>query len=75
MRRYTQRELRNLCAAGYAQDITNTSGADVLALGRRCERVGYSSGVYGINGGLLQDTATGEQFAIIARNSTLMRLF
>ena len=54
------------------------SGADIelsSAAGRQCERVGYSSGVYGINGGLLQDTETGEQFAIIARNSTLMRLF
>jgi len=39
------------------------------------EKVGYSSGVYGINGGLLQDSKTGQLYAITARNTALAMAF
>lgn len=42
---------------------------------RRLETVGYSTGVYGINGGLVQDTETGALYAIIGRCSNLFILF
>ena len=42
---------------------------------RRLEKVGYSMGVYGINGGLVQDTETGTLYAIIGRCSNLFILF
>ena len=49
MRKYTQKELRQLVRLGAAEDYTNKP-ADYMYTLRRLEKVGYSSGVYGING-------------------------
>lgn len=37
--------------------------------------MGYSTGVYGINGGLVEDAETGQLYAIIGRSSNLSILF
>lgn len=42
---------------------------------RRLDKVGYSAGIYGINGGLLQDYETGQLYAIIGRCTNLFRVF
>lgn len=57
MRKYTQKELRQLVRLGVAEDYTNKP-AEYLYTLRRLEKVGYSSGVYGINGGLVQNPET-----------------
>lgn len=77
MRKYSLKELKNLVRIGAAEDITNYSFEEVRSFNasRTLDKVGYSSGTYGINGGLLKDYNTGELFAITARNSTLMQLF
>ena len=75
MRKYTLREIKDFIRLGLAQDITNADPDTVAELWKHSEKVGYSSGVYGINGGLIQDTETGEFFAITARNSNLFRIF
>lgn len=75
MRKYTLKELRAWVRLGLATDITNANAGEVAELLRHCEKVGYSSGVYGINGGLIQDTNTGEYYALLARNSNLSRIF
>ena len=77
MRKYTQRELKNLVNIGAAQSLTNYDFNMMKEFlhSRRLDKLGYSSGVYGINGGLLQDTETGELFAITARNTALMMAF
>ena len=75
MRRYTQRELKNLVRCGMAHDLTNATAAEVMEQWKHCEKVGYSSGTYGINGGLIQNTETGAYYAITARNSNLFRIF
>lgn len=75
MRKYGQREIKSLVKSGAAVDITNAPEAEVLTLWKRCEKVGYSSGLYGINGGLIRDRETGEFYAITARNSNLFRIF
>ena len=55
MRKYTLKELKNLVKIGAASDITNfdfdrmNQFLHLLTL----DRIGYSSGVYGINGGLM----------------------
>lgn len=54
-----------------AHDLTNAPAAEVKEQWKHCEKVGYSSGIYGINGGLIQNTETGEYYAITARNSNL----
>lgn len=42
---------------------------------RRLAKIGYSSGVYGLNGGLVEDMETGTWYAIIGRCSNLFILF
>lgn len=74
MRKYTQKELRQLVRLGVAEDYTNKP-ADYMYTLRRLEKVGYSSGVYGINGGLVEDTETGQLYAVIGRCSNLFILF
>lgn len=74
MRKYKLSELKNLVRLGVAEDYTNKPSEYIFTL-RRLEKVGYSSGVYGINGGLVQDTETGALYAIIGRCSNLFILF
>lgn len=75
MRRYTLSEIKKLVALGVAQNITTAPVPEVLEIGSRCDKVGYSCGIYGINGGLLLDRTNGDLYAVTARNSTLFRLF
>lgn len=75
MRKYTQKELKNLVRCGMAHDLTNATAAEVMEQWEHGKKVGYSSGTYGINGGLIQNTETGEYYAITARNSNLFRIF
>lgn len=75
MRKYKLSEIKNMICCGMAHDLTNAPTDEVMKQWRHCEKVGYSSGVYGINGGLIQNTETGEFYAITARNSNLFRIF
>lgn len=74
MRKYTLKALRDLVRLGVAEDYTSKPAESLYTL-RRLEKVGYSSGVYGINGGLVEDTETGQLYAIIGRCSNLFILF
>lgn len=74
MRKYTQKELRQLVRLGVAEDYTNKPSEYIYTL-RRLEKVSYSMGVYGINGGLVKDTEIGTLYAIIGRCSNLFILF
>lgn len=74
MKKYTLKALRDLVRLGVAEDYTNKPAENLYTL-RRLEKVGYSSGVYGINGGLVEDTETGQLYAIIGRCSDLFILF
>ena len=49
MRKYTLRELRELVRLGMAINITE---ADPKSITEPVEKIGYSSGVYGLNGGI-----------------------
>lgn len=77
MRKYTQRELKAVVALGYAEDITNYSNIEAYNLSKTAdlEKVGYTQGIYGIAGGLLEDKNTGNRYAILARNSILFYFF
>ena len=74
MRKYTQKELRQYVQLGIAEDYTNKPSDYIYTL-NRLDKVGYSTGVYGINGGLVQDPETGTLYAIIGRCSNLFILF
>lgn len=73
MRKYTQKELRELCRLGMAENITSANAAKYE--GRNFEKIGYSCGVYGLNGGLLKDRESCKYFAIIGRSSNLFYFF
>lgn len=76
MKKYTQRQLKDLARTGAAQDVTGYGFQEMnqFRQSRRLDKIGYSSGVYGINGGLLRDMETGELFTITARNTALMMM-
>ena len=77
MRKYTQKALRELVRIGAAENITNYNFEQMrdFLQAHSLDKVGYSSGVYGLNGGLLQDTKTGQLYAITARNTALCMAF
>lgn len=74
MKKYTQAQLRQLVRLGVAEDCADKPGEYMDTL-RRPDKVGYNSGIYGINGGLLQDGETGQLYAIIGRCTNLFRVF
>lgn len=74
MRKYTQKQLRELVRLGCAEDYTHKPSEYIYTL-RRLDKIGYSSGVYGINGGLVEDMETGTLYAIIGRCANLLSCF
>lgn len=71
MRKLTQKEIKRFVGLGMAEDITTRAEE----ISEPVEKVGYSVGVYGLNGGLLQGRDTGTMYAITARSSNLFRYF
>lgn len=71
MLKYTQKELRKMVQTGMAIDITN---ADPNLLPTKYEKIGYSTGDNGMNGGLIQEIDSGRYYVIIGRTSTLFYL-
>jgi hypothetical protein len=68
MKKYTQKELRRLVDLGVALNITKSHNREDL--GERYEQVGYSKGIYGCNGKLLQGES-GQMYAIIGATTAL----
>lgn len=78
MRKYTQRELKALVRTGAAVDITSHGTAEhktLIEKEKDLDKLGYSSGLYGINGGLLQGQETGTLYAITARSTAVFIYF
>lgn len=71
MRKYTQKQLKEFVKLGLAIDITNWSDKECYDLQRQgVTQVGYSAGIYGCNGMLLQDKQ-GQSYVITARNGNI----
>lgn len=73
MRKYTQKQLREMVAYKMAENISNYSFEQMsnFISDKNLNQVGYSAGVYGANGALLQDIDTGTLYAIIGRSTAL----
>lgn len=74
MKKYTQKELKNLVALGVAEDITHGDNDTRQELEKKegfYTQVGYSAGVYGCNGMLLKGHKTGTLYAITARSTAI----
>lgn len=68
MKQYKQKELRRMVELGLALNLTHSHNREDL--GERYEQIGYSKGVYGCNGKLLQGES-GQWYAIIGSTSAL----
>ena len=68
MKKYTQKALKNLIDLGIAVDLTKSH--DRTDIGERYEQVGYSKGIYGCNGKLLEGES-GQLYAIKTATSAL----
>ena len=78
MEKYTQKEIRSFVKNGIAVDITHHGNPEQNELEARegwLEKVGYSSGIYGINGGLLKGHNSGTLYAITKRSTALCIYF
>jgi hypothetical protein len=68
MKRYTQKELKQLVSIGAAVDITTASDYD--AIPERFEVVGVSRGTYGVNGLLIRGES-GRLYAVTRRTTAI----
>ena len=78
MEKYTQKEIRSFVKNGIAVDITHHSNPERNELEARegwLDKVGYSSGLYGINGGLLKGHKSGTLYAITKRSTAIFIYF
>ena len=71
MKQYKQKEIKELVISGAAIDITT---ADEVLIPKHFERLGYSHGINGMNGGLIQDSDSGLLYAVTSRSSNLFRI-
>lgn len=74
MTKLTQREIRTMIRNGAAEDCTNAPHETAYAL-NHLNKVAYSAGVYGINGGVVCDPKTGKLYAIVGRCPNLFIIF
>lgn len=75
-RKYTQKEIKGYVRNGLAVDVTSWSFEQIKELQKKpLDKVGYSSGVYGLNGCIVQDIKTGDLYAVTARSSALAQLY
>ena len=74
MTKLTLREIRAMIRSGAAEDCTNAPRETAYAL-NHLDKVAYSAGKYGINGGLAHDPKTGKLYAIVGRCTNLFIIF
>lgn len=70
MEKYTQKQLKELVKSGAAVDVTNAMST-AEAVPEDYKKIGYSLGVYGKNGLLLQGCESGKLYAVTARSSAI----
>ncbi len=68
MKTLTQKQIKNMVNLGLAQDITKAKSREVIPT--PYTTYGYSAGIYGCNGKLLEDE-NGNLYAIIGATSAL----
>ena len=74
MKKYTQRELKEMVATGIAQDIsygTEETRQEILKKEGHLTQIGYAAGVYGCSGQLFEGYNTGTLYAITRRTQPI----
>lgn len=69
MTKYTQKQLREMVKKGVAVDVTNAMSR--AAVPEDYKEIGYSLGVYGCNGMLLQGCESGKLYAVTGRTTAV----
>lgn len=69
MTKFTQKQLKELVKSGAAVDVTNAGERGAIPENYR--QIGYSRGVYGCNGMLLQGCESGTLYAVTARTTAV----
>jgi hypothetical protein len=69
MTKYTQKQLKELVKNGAAVDVTNAGERGAIPENYR--QIGYSCGVYGCNGMLLQGCESGKLYAVTSRTTAI----
>lgn len=76
MKKTTLSFIKDYVKKGLAEDINGIKFEEMKKINRHSlEKLYYSTGIYGINGGLFKDLETGKLYAITKRNSTLYYFF
>ena len=74
MRKYTRKELRNMVSLGMAEDVTHANNEDYRKIIKKegfLSQIGYSAGVYGCDGMLLQGHNSGSYYAVTSKTSAI----
>lgn len=69
MTRTTQKALRTMVRERVAEELTPAT------IPANYEKLQYSMGAYGMNGGLIRCTDTGKLFVILSRSTLLFMIF
>lgn len=69
MKKYTQKQLRNLVATGSAVDVSRAKSTKDVPEGY--SRIGYANGIYGYSGMLLEGIESGKLYAITSRTQAI----
>ena len=73
MKKYTQKQLKQMVENGLAIDVTRATNRNEIP--ESYEKVGCSMGVNGLNGALLQGNETGKYYAITKRSTSLLMFY
>lgn len=75
MKKMTLKEIKNYVNNGVATDLATLTSEEINNLSKKyIEKVGYSIGVYGLDGGMFEDY-DGNLYAIVGRTSNLFKFF
>lgn len=75
MKKMTLKEIKNYVNNGVATDLATLTSEEINNLSKKyIEKVGYSIGVYGLDGGMFEDY-DGNLYAIVGCTSNLFKFF
>ena len=75
MKKMNLKEIKGYVNNGVAIDLATLTNKEIDNLSKQyIEKVGYSIGVYGLNGGMFEDY-DGNLYAIVGRTTNLFRFF
>ena len=77
MKKYSQKQLREFVRLNIAESLDNYNHEQCQEFREKhnLSKEGYSTGIYGINGGLMKDIDTGDIFVITKRTMALDYFF